>query len=110
MDRFLSLYIRVSIFRSITRKDLSDYVSLFYKPARMVLAGAGGVDHDELVKLAEQHFGVPPADTNHPLLETLNVKPCRFTGTPICRNYVTYFISRLNYIFFKFHFILQVPN
>lgn len=66
--------------RSIARKDLVDYVSLFYKPARMVLAGAGGVNHDELVKLAEQHFNVPPASTDHPLIDTLNVKPCRYTG------------------------------
>lgn len=69
--------------KSITRKDLMDYVSLFYKPARMVLAGAGGVDHDELVKLAEQHFNAPAADTNHPLLDSLNLKPCRFTGSEL---------------------------
>lgn len=67
--------------RSISRKDLVDYVSLFYKPARMVLAGAGGVEHDELVKLANQHFEtIPPANMDHPLAREIQIKPCRFTG------------------------------
>eukprot|EP00842_Homolaphlyctis_polyrhiza_P002682 jgi/Hompol1/3414/HPOL_003232-RA len=42
--------------KSITRQDLVDYISENYKPNRMVLAAAGGVDHDALVKLAEKHF------------------------------------------------------
>lgn len=69
-------------FRSISRKDLVDYVSLFYKPARMVLAGAGGVSHDELVKLGEKHFGnVPPANMDHPLARQTELVPCRYTGS-----------------------------
>ncbi|KAI8816059.1 Metalloenzyme, LuxS/M16 peptidase-like protein [Fimicolochytrium jonesii] len=43
--------------KSITREDLVAYISSNYTPERMVLAAAGGVDHDALVKLAEQHFG-----------------------------------------------------
>ncbi|KAJ3182381.1 55 kDa erythrocyte membrane protein [Geranomyces variabilis] len=43
--------------KSITRKDLTDYISTNYTPERMVLAAAGGVEHDALVKLAEKHFG-----------------------------------------------------
>lgn len=59
-----------------------DYTSLFYKPARMILSGAGGVDHDELVKLAKQHFEpIPPADMDHPLARTVRLTPCRYTGT-----------------------------
>ena len=42
---------------TITRADLVDYISSNYTPDRMVLSAAGGVDHDSLVKLAEQHFG-----------------------------------------------------
>lgn len=58
-----------------------DYASLFYKPARMILAGAGGVDHDELVKLGNQHFGnVPPANMDHPVARQMKISPCRFTG------------------------------
>ncbi|TPX54703.1 hypothetical protein PhCBS80983_g05829 [Powellomyces hirtus] len=43
--------------KSITREDLSNYISTNYTPDRMVLAAAGGVQHDALVKLAEKHFG-----------------------------------------------------
>ncbi|KAL2918507.1 Mitochondrial-processing peptidase subunit beta [Polyrhizophydium stewartii] len=43
--------------KSITREDLVSYISENYTPNRMVLAAAGGVDHDALVKLAEKHFG-----------------------------------------------------
>lgn len=42
---------------SITRQDLVDYISTNYTADRMVLVGAGGVPHEELVKLAEKHLG-----------------------------------------------------
>lgn len=40
--------------KSITRQDLKDYIDTHYRGSRIVLAGAGGVDHDELVKVAEE--------------------------------------------------------
>ncbi|KAJ3191706.1 hypothetical protein HDU67_005755, partial [Dinochytrium kinnereticum] len=43
--------------KSITRNDLINYVESNYRPSRMVLAAAGGVDHDAMVRLAEAHFG-----------------------------------------------------
>ena len=43
--------------KSLTRDDLVHYIKTHYKGPRMVLAGAGGVNHDELCKLADQHFG-----------------------------------------------------
>lgn len=46
----------------------------------MVLAAAGGVNHDELVKLAQQQFGSLKADTN---VGAQELKPCRFTGSEI---------------------------
>ncbi|KAL8243940.1 hypothetical protein R6Q59_010198 [Mikania micrantha] len=42
--------------QSITRQDLIDYINTNYTADRMVLVGAGGVPHEELVKLAEKHF------------------------------------------------------
>ncbi|KAJ3392954.1 55 kDa erythrocyte membrane protein [Entophlyctis sp. JEL0112] len=55
--------------KSITRADLVQYVEANYTPERMVLAAAGGVDHDALVKLAESHFGsLKPATTKPKLL------------------------------------------
>lgn len=66
--------------KSIGKSDLQDYISNHYKASRIVLSGAGGVNHNELVKLAEQNLGKlentydgkPPA-----------VSPCRFTGSEI---------------------------
>ncbi len=43
--------------KSIGRDDLVNYVKDHYKGARIVVAGAGGVSHDHLKKLSEQHFG-----------------------------------------------------
>ncbi|SHH73233.1 M16 family metallopeptidase [Cognatishimia maritima] len=50
--------------KAFGREDLSSFVGQHYGPERMVLAAAGGVDHDQIVKLAEQMFGhmTPGAD------------------------------------------------
>ncbi|KAG8236490.1 hypothetical protein J437_LFUL016401 [Ladona fulva] len=66
--------------KSITRDDLLEYIKSHYKPPRIVLAGAGGVKHDELVKHAEKLFsGLSIAyEGEIPLLT-----PCRFTGSEI---------------------------
>jgi mitochondrial-processing peptidase subunit beta len=46
--------------KSISRDDLVNYIQQNYTANRMVLAAAGGVDHDALVKLAESAFsGLP---------------------------------------------------
>ncbi len=42
---------------SLSRQDLVNYIQEHYTPERMVLAAAGAVDHEALVKLAEKHFG-----------------------------------------------------
>ncbi|KAF8834482.1 hypothetical protein BDN67DRAFT_976017 [Paxillus ammoniavirescens] len=49
---------------SIKRDDLSSYIKTNYTADRMVLVGAGGVDHQELVKLAEKHFSSLPVSQN----------------------------------------------
>ncbi|KAI9025530.1 Metalloenzyme, LuxS/M16 peptidase-like protein [Hyaloraphidium curvatum] len=43
--------------QSLQRADLTDYINTNYTADRMVLVGAGGVQHDALVALAEKHFG-----------------------------------------------------
>jgi mitochondrial-processing peptidase subunit beta len=43
--------------RSLSRNHLKDYIQEQYTAPRMVLAGAGAVDHQELCALASQHFG-----------------------------------------------------
>ncbi|KAL4871191.1 hypothetical protein BDV12DRAFT_183856 [Aspergillus spectabilis] len=47
--------------QTITRDNLVDYIKTNYTADRMVLVGAGGIPHEELVKLAEQHFGSLPS-------------------------------------------------
>jgi mitochondrial-processing peptidase subunit beta len=42
---------------SIQRDDLVNYIKTNYTADRMVLVSAGGVPHDEVVKLAEKNFG-----------------------------------------------------
>ncbi|KAF7998601.1 hypothetical protein HCN44_011009 [Aphidius gifuensis] len=67
--------------KSITKNHLVDYVKSNYGPPRFVLAGAGGVDHNQLVELADKHFGKmkgPHYDEIPPL-----VQPCRYTGSEI---------------------------
>jgi processing peptidase subunit beta len=43
--------------KRLQRKDLTDYIGTNYTTDRMVLVGAGGVDHDALCKLGESAFG-----------------------------------------------------
>merc|ERR1711939_485820 len=42
--------------QSIQRDDLVNYIKTNYTADRMVLVGAGGVPHQQLVELAEKHF------------------------------------------------------
>lgn len=61
--------------KSISRKDLIEYISTHYKGPRMVLAAAGGVDHVELTRLAQEYFG-KLGDK----YEGGKILPCAFTG------------------------------
>ena len=45
---------RVSAF---SREDLSAFVAEHYGPEQMILSAAGAMDHDDLMKLAEEMFG-----------------------------------------------------
>lgn len=62
----------------ITKEDIQSYVQTHYTANRMVIAGAGAVDHDELVKLAETMFGdVPTQPTNNAVVR---LEPAEFIG------------------------------
>lgn len=69
--------------RSLTRADLTDYVSTHYTANRMVIAGAGAVDHEQLCELAQTHFGedLPPAPSATALEVAL--EPARFVGSDV---------------------------
>merc|ERR1712055_385305 len=66
--------------KSITRDDLVHYIKTHYKGPRMVLAGAGGVNHDELCKLADQHFG--KIGTTYDAEVPIDA-PCRYSGSDV---------------------------
>lgn len=47
--------------RSLTRTDLVDYIKTHYTAPRMVIAGAGAINHTQLCDLASEHFGEVPS-------------------------------------------------
>ncbi|XP_029286698.1 cytochrome b-c1 complex subunit 1, mitochondrial [Cottoperca gobio] len=68
--------------RTLTRQDLVDYINSHYKAPRMVLSAAGGVNHEELVGLAESHLSGVSFQYEGDAVPVLS--PCRFTGSEIC--------------------------
>jgi mitochondrial-processing peptidase subunit beta len=65
--------------RTLSRGDLVDYIRTQYTAPRMVVAGAGAVDHAELCSLASQHFGqLPRAPPNG---VEVAMEPAVFTGS-----------------------------
>lgn len=66
--------------KSISRDDIVQYINTHYKGPRMVLAGAGGVNHEDLCELGTKHFGkiTDKYDAEVPL--DLH---CRYTGSDI---------------------------
>ncbi|KAN0063550.1 Mitochondrial-processing peptidase subunit beta [Thecaphora frezii] len=68
---------------SIKREDLAEYIKTNYSADRMVLVGAGGVEHESLVKLAEQHFGSLPVSANPIKLGESSSKKTQFVGSEV---------------------------
>ncbi|KAI5896335.1 uncharacterized protein SCHCODRAFT_02614550 [Schizophyllum commune H4-8] len=68
---------------SLKRDDLSSYIQKNYTADRMVLVGAGGVDHSELVKLAEKHFSTLPISKNPIPLGRLAHPKADFVGSEV---------------------------
>ncbi|MEW9919305.1 M16 family metallopeptidase [Marimonas sp. MJW-29] len=56
------------------REDLQSFISEHYGPGQMILAAAGAVDHDEIVRMAEDLFGDMTPKPSHEVL------PARFLG------------------------------
>merc|ERR1712038_704112 len=66
--------------KSISRDDLVHYINTHYKGPRMVLAGAGGVNHAELCSMAEKHFAKIGIDCP---AEIPIDQHCRYTGSDV---------------------------
>ena len=68
--------------RALTRAHLADYVRANYTAPRMVVVGAGAVDHAALVKEVEKRFAALP--TEGPTAEALAAaSPSTFTGSEV---------------------------
>lgn len=71
---------------SIQRDDLIGYIRQNYTADRMVLVGAGGVPHKQMVELAEQHFSnlptEPPTSSASAIIAAQKRKP-DFIGSEV---------------------------
>lgn len=65
--------------KNLTREDLKNYISTHYTSDRFVIAGAGAVDHTQLLELTEQHFGNLPRTPVGG--KSLKFDPAVFTGS-----------------------------
>ncbi|PVF98488.1 putative MAS1-mitochondrial processing peptidase beta chain precursor [Serendipita vermifera] len=68
---------------SIKREDLQHYIKTNYTSDRMVLVGAGGIEHQELVKLAEKNFSTLPRSLNPSPLGRLAHTKTDFVGSEV---------------------------
>ncbi|CAO1618690.1 unnamed protein product [Parajaminaea phylloscopi] len=68
---------------SIKQQDLAEYIKGNYTADRMVLVGAGGVEHEELVKLAEKHFSGLPVSPSPLGLGKSSSAPTKFVGSEV---------------------------
>jgi processing peptidase subunit beta len=66
--------------KAISRDDLVAYVQQHYTPDRMILVGAGNVNHDQLVDLASKHFGHLTASSSSSSSSS-SMPPARFIGS-----------------------------
>lgn len=68
--------------KSITKENLSDYISTHYTAPRMVIAGAGALEHQEIVELAGKLFS--NLSTN-PMTaaQFIEKDPAIFTGSEV---------------------------
>jgi len=68
---------------SIKKPQLQDYITENYRSDRIVLVGTGGIAHEELVKLGEQHFsGLKPSASPLSIGSPRGVKP-DFVGSEV---------------------------
>jgi processing peptidase subunit beta len=68
---------------SIKRDDLASYIKTNYTADRMVLVGTGGVDHQDLVKLATKHFASLPVSPKPIPLGRLAHPKTSFVGSEV---------------------------
>lgn len=67
--------------RSLTKADLQGYINQQYTSQRMVLVGAGAVNHEELCQLTEEHFSSVQTTPGSAL--SLEEEKAMFTGSDV---------------------------
>lgn len=67
--------------QSLSKADLTGYINTHYTAPRMVIAGAGAIDHDEFCKIAGEHFGSLPTAPKDGVEVAMD--PAVFTGSDI---------------------------
>lgn len=67
--------------RSLSKADLTDYINTHYTAPRMVIAGAGAIDHNEFCQIAGEHFGSLPTVPKGGVEVAMD--PAVFTGSDI---------------------------
>ena len=73
----------VANINALSQADLNAYVSTHYTAPRMVIAGAGAVNHTQLGDLAASCFGQLPTETPADLAHTASFDPAHFVGSDI---------------------------
>jgi len=68
--------------RTLTRADLADYIKTHYTAPRMVVAAAGGVDHQDLVNQAGKAFANLPTNPTT-AADLVKKDPFIFTGSDV---------------------------
>ena len=63
---------------NMQQKHLQDYIATHYTAPRMVIVGAGAVDHAQLCDLSAKHFGSLPSASSAP---AVIMEPAAFTGS-----------------------------
>ena len=69
--------------RDITRTELVNYIKHNYTADRMVLVGAGGVPHEQLVEMADKYFNKLPATSPETGAYLLSKKKPEFIGSDV---------------------------
>jgi len=64
---------------NISKSMIEDYIGAHYIAPRMVIAGAGAVDHDQITDLSKKLFGSVPMEGKRPVV----MEPAKFTGSDI---------------------------
>lgn len=67
--------------KTISKKHLEDYIKTHYTGPRIVVAGAGAIDHTQLTQLADKAFGALPSAPRDGLVTAS--QPAVFVGSDI---------------------------